>query len=173
MKAVLFKKSYFGCLLFLDLVACQQENINPNQAVTTLFITQEQLDAVTLVHRSSDLAITGAPFRNRNNDSTRFYIRDIFSNVPANQSLNTGSIIAIRAYEKVNNHRGKLKLVDIMVKLESSYNAAGGSFEYIQIKYGANTDYSLHPNGLLPDLLQTDSRGLDVVVSPESCVSCH
>jgi len=60
-----------------------------------------------------------------------------------------------------------------MVKHESSYNTTGGNFEYLRLKYNATIDYTQHPNGLLPDLLQTDSRNIDLVVSPESCVTCH
>jgi len=51
-------------LLFLLLIgwACHRENISPDQNATSLIITQEQLDAATLVNRNADLSITGAPF---------------------------------------------------------------------------------------------------------------
>ena len=168
-----FTTKIFLLFLLLFSWACQQESISPDQNATSFILTQEQLDAAILVYRNADLSITGVPFNHRENDSTRFYIRDIYSNVPANGALTTGSIITIRAYEKVNNQRGKLKLIDIMVKHESSYNTIGGNFEYMRLKYSNSTDYTQHPNGILPDLLQTDIRGIDLVVSPESCVTCH
>jgi len=156
--------------LLLFTWACQPEAEAPS---SSFILTQEQLDAVTLVNQNTDLGITGTPFGNRQNDSTRFLIRDIYSNVPVGQSLGVGSVVAIRAYEKKNGIRGRLKLIDIMAKHESGYNKSGGDFEYIRIMFDAATDYNLHPNGLLPDVGQIKLRGLDLVVSPESCTSCH
>ena len=157
-------------LLLLLQWACQSEAVSP---VSSFILTQEQLDAAILVNQNSDIGVTGTPFGNRQNDSTRFLIRDIYSNIPADQSLGVGSIVAIRAFENVKSNRGRLKLIDIMVKHESGYNKNGGDFEYIRISYDPATDYATHPNGLLPDISQIKSRGLDLVISPESCASCH
>jgi hypothetical protein len=138
-----------------------------------LEVTQEMLDSATLINAPSDNGITGTPFGHRENDSTRFLIRDIFSNVSSGQSLGSGSVIAIRAYENIDGKRGKLKLIDLMVKKQSGYNTNGGDFEYMRIKYNVATDYSTHPNGLLPAVSEQELRGKDLIISPESCVSCH
>jgi hypothetical protein len=156
--------------LLLVLGSCQQEEETP---AAGFILTQAQLDAAVLVYRSTDLNITGAPFGNRQNDSTRFLIRDIYSNVPAGKPLAAGSLVAIRAYKKAPGGRGKLKLIDVMVKQPAGYNANGGDFEYLRIHYDPATDYKQHPNGLLPEVSQVNARGRDLVVSPESCVSCH
>jgi len=149
--------------------ACQKTS----DAEPDVLITQEQLDAATLLNASSDQHITGTPFGHRDNDSTRFLIRDITSNIPAGASIKAGSIIAIKAYENQNGTRGKMVLCDVMVKQQSGYNSKGGDFEYVRIKFNNSTDYSTHPYGILPERSQTELRGKDLIIAPESCVSCH
>jgi hypothetical protein len=166
LRYLVFLLAFFAIVL---LGACRGEDVAPDELV----LTQQQLDAAALVFRASDLNVTGAPFGHRENDSTRFLIRDISSNVPAGQSLQPGSIIAIRAYRKTAAGKGTLKLIDVMVKHDKGYNPGGADFEYLRIPFDPATDYTQHPNGLLPTLLQTDRRGKDLVISPESCVTCH
>ena len=56
----------------------------------------------------------------------------------------------------------------IMVKREGGYYPEGGDWEYMEIKYDKNTDYTKNPNGILPMLSNDIIRGKIV-----KCANCH
>jgi hypothetical protein len=160
----------------MSLISCSREaiEINGDPTPTPLpegVFNQGVLDSAVLVMHPSDLNITGNPFGTRFNATEINSIRDITTNKRADEALQVGHVFAIKSFRNNNGQRGTLINVHIMVKRENGYNPNGGDFEYINIDFDPNTDYTQHPNGELPDITDTVNRGIDV--ARFNCVQCH
>jgi hypothetical protein len=160
----------------MSFVSCSKETIDVNGEVTSTPITegifnQRVLDSAVLVMHPSDLTIVGNPFGTRFNAAEINSIRDITTNKREGEAIRAGHVFAIKSFTSNNGQRGTLINVHIMVKREVGYNPNGGDFEYINIDFDPQTDYTLNPNGVLPNVTDTANRGVDVVRF--SCVQCH
>jgi hypothetical protein len=164
-------RTSFYLILVGSLQSCKQDEAT-GPGISQVLIIQAQLNAVTLVSSPADTMITGNPFVEREVEE-RAHIRDIFTNYSTSEPISEGDIIAIRSFINENGRRGTLRFVDVMVKRETGYNTAGNDFEYMRIPYEASTDYSLHPNGMLPDTSQVQFRGLGTNILSVNCVTCH
>ena len=134
-------------------------------------ITQAQLDSATIV---LDKDITGDPHNAFPKDdvATRENkIRDLVSSIAKDATIAVGSVFVRRAYKYENGKRGELINAVIMVKREAGYYPEGADYEYMNIAYDANTDYTKHPNGMLPPVTDTDRRGKGEKL--KGCVTCH
>jgi hypothetical protein len=135
-------------------------------------VTQEQLDAATILPTSQDTAITGDPFNGFPNDTitANHKLRDLFASIPINKNITVGTIMVRRAYYYPwgEDKRDSLINIVVMVKREKDFYPEGGDWEYIDIKYNKNTNYALNPNGILPDVTNLALRG-----KIEKCASCH
>jgi hypothetical protein len=135
-------------------------------------ITQELLDAATFVSAANDTLIIGNPFNEREIEAQNNF-RSIFSNVPKSNTLKSGDIITIINFANENGRPGRQLFVDVMVKRESGFNAEGNDFEYMRIMYDPSVDYKAHPNGILPDIKDTNARGMGGNILTVDCVTCH
>ena len=88
-----------------------------------------------------------------------------------NRTIQLGDIFVIRSFQNLDNQRGPLDFIDIMVRRETGYNSTGADFEYFRIDFDPATDYRQNPNGLVPILANSRDRGLDIARA--GCVGCH
>lgn len=133
-------------------------------------LTQDLLDSITQMITPADSGITGNNFTVRNDGSDKD-IKDIYTNKPLGRPVQIGDVFVIRNFLNHDGKRGKLDFVDVMVKREKDYSALGGDFEYFRMDFDSTTDYTLHPNGIVPALDNIYDRGTDVARA--ACVSCH
>lgn len=133
-------------------------------------ITQAMLDSVTVTVSASDTAITGNRFGVRTDGSDR-NIKDIYTNKPLNRTVQAGDIIVIRSFQNIDGRKGPLDFVDIMVRREIGYNTSGADFEYFRMDFDPATNYSQHPNGMVPLLTNSLDRGMDI--DRAGCLACH
>ncbi|TDE13390.1 hypothetical protein [Dyadobacter psychrotolerans] len=145
------------------------ETENP-PVIQSFMLTQSLLDSVTRIVTAGDTAITGNGFGVRTDGSDR-NIKDIYTNKPLNRAVQVGDIFVIRSFQNIDNQRGPLDFIDIMVRREAGYNSAGADFEYFRIDFDPATNYNQNPNGLVPILANSRDRGLDIARA--GCVGCH
>jgi hypothetical protein len=172
---MIFKKILFALIMStVGILSCAtsepEVEVEPSEEIKQILITQEALDEVTRIVAPADSAITGNGFGVRMDGSDR-NIKDIYTNKPINRPIQPGDIIVIRSFFNVDGRRGQLEFVDLMVRREVGYNDTGGNFEYFRMDFDLATDYSLHPNGLVPILANQADRGLDIARA--ACVACH
>jgi len=155
------------CLLsFVALISCNDE-----PETQSFILSQESLDAATISYQTG---ITGDPFSAFSDEqifgstdpAIESKTRNLYSNGQAGAPVVPGSIFVRRAYNKNTN---VLINTVVMVKHEEGFNEPTKDWEFVNMAYDPTVDYSLHPNGILPDLIQTDIRG----VTLNKCVNCH
>ena len=138
-----------------------------------IHVTQDQLDAATLIVSAKDTGITGDPYYAAYPDSSiSGRIRDLHASIPTSDSIVPGSIFVRKTYKYLNKVRGRLLNTTVMVKREAGFFPAGGDFEYMRIPFDPSTDYAKHPNGMLPEISETTCRGSDQIAFA-TCVTCH
>ena len=140
--------------------------------IPTFNVTQSQLDQATILTSPLDTAIVGDPFNAFGNDTlTRYHkLRDLFENINLDKEVTIGTIMARRAYYYpwTGYKRDSLLNIAVMVKRETGYYPEGGDWEYIDIKYDKNTNYTLNPNGMLIESSDNIIRGRIA-----KCANCH
>ena len=136
-------------------------------------ITQSQLDAATLIVSARDTGITGDPYNAAYPDSSiSERIRDVHASIPKGDSIVPGSIFVRKTYKYQNKVRGRLLNTTVMVKREAGFFPSGGDYEYMRIPFDPSTDYTKHPNGMLPEISEATCRGSDQIAFA-TCVTCH
>lgn len=97
-------------------------------------------------------------------------IRDSYTNLKMpGGTIEPGTIFTKRAYaKKKDGSRGDLVMLFAMIKHEKGYYPAGGDWEYVSIPYDKSVDYKIHPNGMLPAMIDDNMRG-----KVTSCANCH
>ena len=164
-------------LLTMLFTACadQGREGTPWQTPGPLLLSQAGLDAVTGVPAANLDAITGDPFGARSGEPATVaeVMRQITANRRVEEPVTVGSVYTLRSFYYQNGQRGALKHVDVMIKREAGYNPLAADFEFIRIMADSATDYTLHPNGRLPDTTLTTVRGRDLVAGNTTCRSCH
>lgn len=166
-------------LPFICLTACQQDDSTEMEPPSNtpaprrrILITQEQLDSAVVVPSSSDTSFTGNPFLQRE-PSEQNNVRSIFANISKTAAIRPSAVYVIRNFTNESGQRGQLLFIDVMVKREPGFNSNSLDFEFMRIRFDSSNDYTLHPNGILPDTTQTLLRGLDLPVSGTTCATCH
>jgi hypothetical protein len=159
-------------LLSLVLFGCSTEVAQPDPNAP-FAVTQQQLDAAVMRGSAADSGIVGDPFNVFGTDTatTKHKIRDLFANVLPSAPIAVGSIWVRRAFSHDPLYRGNLINDVVMVKREAGFYPAGLDFEYFNIPYDSTTNYSLHPNGVLPPVADTTHRGTGSKL--QTCVNCH
>lgn len=153
--------------------SCTKESAEPTpQQNQVILITQQQLNAATIVNQASDTLIIGNPFLERE-EAARNNFRDILTNFSRNKAIQPGNIIVIRNFTNNKGSRGSFLFTDVMVKRELGFNPSGNDFEYMRIPFDSTTNYTLNPNGLLPQVSNLQLRGLGINILSVNCVTCH
>lgn len=156
--------------LAVSISSCTNDSDDPDPVIT---LTQEILNQSV---NAEDLNVSGTPYgqdvsipHNGSTISPDSTLRDIYSNVAANASIAPGTVFTKRTHMmNPDGSKGDLQVTFAMIKRESGYNADGGDFEYVMMPFSADNDYSQNPNGMLPDVSQTEMRG-----KLQMCASCH
>jgi len=158
---------------FATLTCKQDQSTVDHPPKQKIHITQDDLDGATLIVSPKDTGITGDPyFANYPDTSISGKIRDLHASIPTSDSIVPGSIFVRKTYAYQNKVRGRLINTTVMVKREPGFFPAGSDFEFMKIPYDSLTDYSNHPNGMLPEISETTCRGSDQIAFA-SCVTCH
>jgi len=135
-------------------------------------ITQKQLDDATILALRQDTSILGDPFHAFSTDTftTKHKLRDLFENISADETIAVGTIMVRRAYYYPWLHHERDSLINtvVMVKREAGFYPEGGDWEYLDIKYNENTNYLVHPNGMLIESSDNIIRG-----KITKCANCH
>lgn len=146
------------------LSSCNKDDDDP----VKIEITQEQLDAAVMelkIGQTGDDFPHGGPVST--GDST---FRDMYgSTKDLSGEITPGTIVAKRTYGFEDGGRSdQLYVTFAMVKREAGFDSENKDWEYIMMPYDASTDYSKHPNGILP-AVGADNRGANV----GQCKICH
>jgi hypothetical protein len=149
-----------------------EATVNDGSCIYPIKLTQEQLDAVTAVHRLDitgrhENKVEGTSIHNDEiGDST---IRDIFADrpLPASGRLDPGTLIVRKVYHKLpNGKRGPFMEHTIMLQQPKGYNPAAYDLEFILLD-DVNQVSAKHPNG---DLSKVKSGHRGKVTE---CITCH
>ena len=133
--------------------------------------TQADLNAATNVEDSD---ITGneygedvsIPHGGKDLTSDDTY-RDVFSNIGMKEEIRVGAVLTKRTYMKnADGSKGNLLVTFAMIKREEGYYAEGGDFEYVMMPNDGSNDYTINPNGMLPEE-GSEMRGR------LQCAGCH
>ncbi len=164
----------FAIVVAVTAVSCRKDKETADRpAEKQIHITQNDLDAATLIVSAKDTGITGDPYYAAYPDSSiDGRIRDLHASIPTSDSIVPGSIFVRKTYKYQNEVRGRLLNTTVMVKREAGFFSAGGDYEYMRIPFDPSTDYAKHPNGMLPEISETTCRGSDQIAFA-SCVTCH
>ena len=168
MKTTLFFVALMGGLLLLAPSCKTEDDTDPtytlSQADLNKATNAEDLD-VTGTEYGADVSIphNGMPI---SPDST---YRDIYSNIAKSDDIKMGTIFTKKTWMKnPDASKGMLQVTFAMAKREAGYNPAGGDFEYVMMPNDGSNDYDTNPNGMLPDVSNTDMRG-----KLGTCAGCH
>jgi len=150
---------------------CNKDDKDETPTIYTL--TQSDLNKASM---AEDLGVSGTPYgqdvsipHNGSTMSPDSTIRDIYSNLNRAATIETGTIFTKHTFlMNEDGSKGDLQVTFAMVKREAGYNPEGGDFEYVMMPNDGSNDYVANPNGMLPDVGQTDMRGKLAM-----CASCH
>lgn len=134
-----------------------QTNLDMSTTPVKLSVTGTPLGDVSIAHDGRDISA----------DSS---FRDSYTNMSLPQgTIKVGTVFTKRAYvRKKDGSKGDLEMIFAMIKQKKGYFPAGGDWEYVSISYEKTTDYKKHPNGMLPQKVDNDSRG-----KISFCGDCH
>ncbi len=162
----------FGLLIGLLVVvsSCKNDSDDPEVVIE---LTQATLNQSVQVE---DLNVSGTPYgqdvsipHNGSTISPDSTLRDIYANVAASAAITPGTIFTKRTHiMNTDGSKGELQVTFAMIKRESGYNPDGGDFEYVMMPFSTSNNYTDNPNGMLPDVSQTEMRG-----KLQMCASCH
>ena len=155
--------------LLLATTSCKKDE-DPDPTYT---LSQNDLNKATT---AEDLDVTGDEYgadvsipHNGMPISTDSTFRDIYSNISKSDPIKTGTIFTKTTWMKnPDGSKGMLQVTFAMAKREAGYNPAGGDFEYVMMPNDGSNDYDANPNGMLPDVSNTNMRG-----KLGTCAGCH
>ncbi|MBT3802656.1 MAG: hypothetical protein HOG05_16025 [Bacteroidetes bacterium] len=158
---------FAGLVMSFYFVSCEKDD--PNAPFVAV---QDDLNMAT---NDFDLNVTGKPYgdatisHNGSSMPADSTFRDIFTNLKKNaDDVEKGTIITKHTYLMDNaGMKSDLQVTFAMIKRESGYFADGGDWEYVMMPFDASVDYTMNPNGLLPDTTSTMRGKL------ANCASCH
>ncbi len=157
---------------FIALSSGCKKDEDPQEA-ETYTLTQTDLNQAT---GAEDLDVTGSPYgqdvtiaHNGMAVSADSTFRDIYSNISSSESITLGTIFTKKTYlMNADGSKGMLQVTFAMAKREAGYNTDGGDWEYVMMPNNTGNDFSAQPNGVLPDISETEMRGKLAM-----CASCH
>ncbi|MBI3520388.1 MAG: cytochrome P460 family protein [Bacteroidetes bacterium] len=140
-----------------DGIQTTQKDIDMSTTPVKLSVTGTPLGDVSIAHDGRDISA----------DSS---FRDSYTNMSLPKGeIKPGTIFTKRAYlRKSDGSKGNLEMIFAMIKQKKGYYPAGGDWEYISISPEKNTNYKVHPNGMLPQKVDNDARGKITF-----CGDCH
>jgi hypothetical protein len=96
--------------------------------------------------------------------------RDIFGTNPnKDDAIKKGTIITKRVFiRNADSTKGSLQVTFAMIKRESGYDTPNKDWEYVMMPFDASNNYNTNPNGILPDISNTQKRGKIAM-----CIGCH
>ena len=164
------KFNYFLFVLYLfsiAIVSCDKDDVDVDPFVAT----QADLDAAT----TKILEVTGDEFQDFPHNGTTDPGDSTFRIIYANRSsltgdLPKGTIVTKRTYQATpDGMKGdKLFVTFAMIKREAGFDPDNANWEYVMMPNDGSNDYTMHPNGALPDI-SSAMRGADV----GQCRTCH
>lgn len=155
----------FGLLILM--LAIVFSSCSKDDDPVQINISQADLDAVSVLIGN----YTGGQMAHGGPDgiSADSTMRVVHASSDLKGSLPIGTIVAKNTFHRGidGNASDQLYVSFAMVKREAGYYTEGGDWEYIMMPNDGSTDYTTHPNGMLP-VADTDRRG-----KLSSCASCH
>lgn len=164
------KLNYFLAVLYvlsIAFVSCEKDDVD----VDTFVATQADLDAAT----TKILEVTGDEVQDFPHNGTQNPGDSTYRIIYANRSsltgdLPKGTIVTKSTYQATpDGMKGdKLFVTFAMIKREAGFDSDNANWEYVMMPNDGSNDYSVHPNGTLPDI-GSAMRGANV----GQCKGCH
>lgn len=137
-----------------------------------IVLDQAMLDNTNTLFKSVTGEQNGMDFpHNGTMNSSSTTIRDIFT---ANGSVGTiepGTVVTKHTYANNGGNKGDLLVTFAMVKHQEGYRELTNDWEYVQMPFDAEVDYSINPNGLLAKAAISGNSFADE--DAPGCVGCH
>jgi len=98
-------------------------------------------------------------------------IRDIYTSNGSLGTIEPGTVVTKHTFANDGGEKGNLYVTFAMVKHQEGYRELTNDWEYVQMPFDAEVDYSINPNGLLAKAAISGNSFTDE--DAPGCVGCH